>query len=440
MIFNIFSKSFYYFLVAFLAYGILYADEFSSSGYKVLDPVINSAEYSSSNTFKLWGNVSQIGNGLGSSSSFSNNAGFLTYPFASVPVVFASPSNSQVSLSWSSSVGFLGWTISSYKIGYSSNSSGPYSYINVGNTTSSSVTGLTNNLNYYFVVVALDIFGNDVATSTEISSTPVSSSGGSGSSGGGGGGGGGFIPTSQTSVTLSGRAYPGSKIFVLKDGQIAVTTVSDPGANFSVTLTDLSASNFNFSVYSEDNQKRRSEILTFPVTLTSGSNVTISNIFISPTIAVDKIEVKKGEDIMIFGQTIPSAEVTIQVNSEQEFFVKTPSDKNGAYFYMFDTSVLEIGGHSTKSKAILASTISPFSKLANFKVGSKTTLLQSQKCPTRGDLNSDCKVNLVDFSIAAFWYKKTISPSFKEIEKNQLNSDGKIDLVDFSIMAYNWTG
>jgi hypothetical protein len=49
-------------------------------------------------------------------------------------------------------------------------------------------------------------------------------------------------------------------------------------------------------------------------------------------------------------------------------------------------------------------------------------------------------VNLVDFSIAAYWYKRPLSADFKVKEAAKLNGDGKIDLVDFSIMAYYWTG
>jgi len=63
-----------------------------------------------------------------------------------------------------------------------------------------------------------------------------------------------------------------------------------------------------------------------------------------------------------------------------------------------------------------------------------------QKCPTKGDLNGDCRVNLVDFSIASFWYKKKLTGSVIQLEKTELSGDGIIDLKDFSIMAYYWTG
>jgi hypothetical protein len=62
------------------------------------------------------------------------------------------------------------------------------------------------------------------------------------------------------------------------------------------------------------------------------------------------------------------------------------------------------------------------------------------KCPGKGDVNSDCKVNLVDFSITAYWYKRDLSAAFTAIELAKLNGDGKVTLADFSIMAYYWTG
>lgn len=79
---------------------------------------------------------------------------------------------------------------------------------------------------------------------------------------------------------------------------------------------------------------------------------------------------------------------------------------------------------------------SPFSKAVSFKVGTKNVLAEKPAlCPKKGDLNNDCNVNLVDFSIAAYWYKKSNPPANLD-----LNNDAKIDLVDFSIMAYYWNG
>jgi hypothetical protein len=260
--------------------------------------------------------------------------------------------------------------------------------------------------------------------------------GGGGGSGGGGGGGG----ASLTQVIFSGRAYPKSTVTLLKDAQVAVSTIADNNAAFSITLSNLSGGNYIFSIYSEDNQGRRSSLLNFPVSVTSGATTKIEGIFIAPTIAADKIEVKKGDNIAIFGQSAPNSEITIVVNSEEEIFVKTSSDKNGVYLHNLDTSPLSMEQHFAKSKAALKGEITSFSQAISFIVGNRNVFAQFNKCPQKADLNGDCKVNLVDFSIAAYWYKRIISAEFAIKEKEKLNGDGKIDLVDFSIMAYYWTG
>ena len=252
---------------------------------------------------------------------------------------------------------------------------------------------------------------------------------------GGGGGGGGPIIQPVTSVTFAGHAYPKSTVTLLKDAQIAATTIADSNANFQINLTGLSAGNYIFSVYSEDNQGRRSSLLTFPVGVTKGATTNISGIFIAPTIDLDKSEVRRGDNVAIFGQSVPSGEITISVSSDEEFFSKVDSDEDGIYLYNFDTSVLEMGQHYTKSKAAKDGSISSFSKAIAFKVGAKNIFSQPAKAPEKGDMNSDKRVNLVDFSIAAYWYKRPSPPANVD-----LNNDGKVDLIDFSIMAYYWTG
>ena len=172
-----------------------------------------------------------------------------------------------------------------------------------------------------------------------------------------------------------------------------------------------------------------------------GATTNVRGIFIAPTIAVDKTEVKRGDNISIFGQSAPVSEITISINSAEEIFVKKMSDAGGVYLLNFDTSVLDMGQHLAKSKAAVDGEISSFSKTASFLVGTKSvTAAPPAKCPGKADLNNDCKVNLVDFSIAAYWYKRPLSAVFKATEKAKLNGDGKVDLTDFSIMAYYWTG
>jgi len=259
-----------------------------------------------------------------------------------------------------------------------------------------------------------------------------------------GGGGGGYVPPPTTTTTLpgtsqvnfKGRAYPKSTVTLLKDAQISATTIAGADANFQMSLSGISAGNYIFSVYSEDNRGNRSSLLTFPLSVTSGVTTNVTNIFISPTIDVNKSEVKRGENIAIFGQSAAQADIIISVSSDEEFFAKTISDKDGIYLYNFDTSVLEYGSHYTKSKAAIANQlISGFSYLVNFQVGTKTVLKELITKIIKGDSNNDKRVNLIDFSITAYWYKRPSPPATVD-----LNNDGEVTLVDFSIMAYYWTG
>lgn len=301
----------------------------------------------------------------------------------------------------------------------------------------SALTGYTVDTATNKVTVSTANFSTFALLGTAPATPPPSSttSGTSGSSGGGGGGGSGGVIASVTSVVFSGRAYPKSTITLLKDAQIAITTIAGADANFSISISGLSGGNYIFSVYSEDNKGVRSSLLTFPVGVSSGATTKIGGIFIAPTIAVDKSEVKQGDNIAIFGQSTPNSDVTISVNSDEEFFNKTKADTSGAYIYTFDTSPLDMGQHLTKSKAALNGEISSFSYTIGFAVGTKNILAKSSAVSTKGDLNGDKRVNLVDFSIVAYWYKRPLPPTSVDI-----NGDGKVNLIDLSIMAFYWTG
>ncbi|MEK7084458.1 MAG: hypothetical protein AAB932_04450, partial [Patescibacteria group bacterium] len=257
---------------------------------------------------------------------------------------------------------------------------------------------------------------------------------------GGGGGSAPSAPAAETKVIFSGRAYPLSKVYLLKDAQFSAQTVAGPDAKFEIELAGITEGNYVFTIYGEDADGRRSAPLAFPIALSKGATTRVSGLFIAPTISVDKSEVRRGDDIAIFGRSAPNADIVIAVHSNEEQFVSTASDRDGAYLYNFDTTPLDLGEHSTKSKARAGTDVSPFGNAVAFVVGTKTVDAQPKQCPAKADVNGDCKVNLVDFSIAAYWYKRPLSADFQRVEKEQLNGDGTVTLVDFSIMAYYWTG
>lgn len=433
------------------------ATDYTSSSFIVRDPVITvgGGISSSSSGFQVFSSIGQSATGQNTNASFTQRSGFLYFPSVTSPIVSATGGDGQVALTWTASSTALGFSVSGYQIGRSTTAGGPYTLTVLGNVLSSTVTGLANGTRYYFVISTLDAFGSVIVRSAEVFATPIAAPPQPQPSPGGGGGGGYYPPQPQpTGVTFEGRAYPNRTVTLVKDGQVAATTVAGPDAAFKVTLTGLSAGNYIFSIYSEDIKGLRSAPLILPVSVTAGVSTTIGGIFISPTIEVDKTEVKRGDNITIFGQSYPKTDIVIQVNSEEDFFVKTQADGGGVYLYDFDSSPLDLGEHTTKSKATQDGFISSSSRTVGFKVvrtKSKAKELPKPPAPDTGgsggagkcrktDVNCDGKVNLIDFSIVSYWYKRPLNDAFKKKEKEHFNGDGKIDLKDFSIMAFYWTG
>ncbi len=263
-------------------------------------------------------------------------------------------------------------------------------------------------------------------------------------SGGGGGGGGVYVPPpAETRVIIQGMAYPMANVTVLKDGVVAGSTIADPGASFKIELTNLTAGVWTFSLWAEDNKGRRSQTFSFTVTITAGVTTTISNIFLPPTIDLTTDRVKKGETLGILGQTAPQSEIIIYVYSPTEPLIKkTKADLVGAYFYNLDTTPLEIGQHSVKSKAQAPNgLITDFSKTLSFQVLEElpTKPPPTEKCH-KANLNCDFDkkdrntINFVDVSILLYNWGKPKNP------RADLNGDGKVNYTDLSILLYYWTG
>lgn len=273
----------------------------------------------------------------------------------------------------------------------------------------------------------------------------ASSNSNSGSSGGGGGGGsssGGSYSsppssTGTTTVILKGLAYPSSTVTVLKDGAVVANTTADPGAQFSVSITGLGTGIYSFSLYALDINGNKSPTLSFFQSLTNGSSTTVDNLFLGPSIGVSHTEIKQGDTITIFGYTAPQSDVSVFVNSPQAFVEKITANAIGAWVKAFNTSVLEVGGHHTKSQSAKVNLLSEYSQTVAFTVGSASIKAapKSGTCQI-ADMNCNGRVGLTDLSIILYNYNK---PTLTNLRAD-LNKDGVVNLTDFSILLYYWTG
>jgi hypothetical protein len=264
---------------------------------------------------------------------------------------------------------------------------------------------------------------------------------GTGTNAGGGGGGSAATPGplagTPTVVNFSGMAYPSSKVVILQDGVQVLTTTADVNANFSAALSNLQQGSYTFSIYTEDSNGLHSVSFSFPVYVMTGTTVNVGDIVLAPTINVDKPQVKRGDLEAIFGFAAPNSQVNISVYSDSEHLVTATTSRTGVYLYNFDTTPLEYGVHNAQSHSIIVNKISAETDPVSFIVATTNQAIAPTNCSASiGDTNCDKKVNLVDFSVMAYWYKKGGTPP-KNVD---LNHDGKIDLIDFSILAYHWTG
>jgi hypothetical protein len=245
-------------------------------------------------------------------------------------------------------------------------------------------------------------------------------------------------------VFFSGIAYPGSTVTLLRDGQFLAATVSGPDAKFEIDVKGVAPGTFVYTLQSQDSNNIYSKVYSFPVAVTAGVGTVISGIFLPPTIDTDKSQVRRGDPIMILGSSAPNARIDLVVHSQQEIVETTHSDKNGIWQYQLDTIMLEYGDHNATARWKLATSMSPLSAEAPFVVGLKSVSKQiggsssnqtqaGKRCAAIADLNCDGRVDAIDFSILAYWYKRPNPPANVD-----LSHDGKIDARDFSILAYYW--
>ncbi len=260
---------------------------------------------------------------------------------------------------------------------------------------------------------------------------------GSGGSGGSPGGSSGFNPGSETEsdtkVKIMGKSYPHADVHILVDGKVIGIVKTDAKADFYFETDEVSSGVASFSFWSEDSLGLKSTLLSLTFRVISGAVTTITGVYIAPTIDVSENSVRKGEDITIYGATIPDTEVHVHINSEEEHIKETASLEDGKWELVFNTEPLAEDFHTAKALfqvAVEGNIIrSGFSKSVSFYVGK---VGGEAVCPG-ADLNGDGRVNLVDFSILLFWWGT-------DNECADQNQDGKVDLIDFSIMMFYWTG
>jgi hypothetical protein len=275
-----------------------------------------------------------------------------------------------------------------------------------------------------------------------------SGSGGTGGGGGGGSGpnsgdesGGGFessdgpFESGDGQVTISGYAYPGARITVLVDGQIAETGSANSTGAYSILVDEIASGAYTFGVYAQDDTGERSSTFSTSFTVSGARASRLSNINISPSIVVSPNPAEPGETITFSGYTLPDATVTVQTGRSDGTGTETLtafSDRDGEWLVSYNTAGLGRDTYRVRASAEqLDGRAAGFSDYEFYGIG------QEADTPLAPDLNRDGFVNLIDFSIMLFWWQTNGGDSDPPADINQ---DGNVSLTDFSILLFNWTG
>jgi hypothetical protein len=269
---------------------------------------------------------------------------------------------------------------------------------------------------------------------------PPSTGGGSGGQGGGGVAGGNQFPAEPLApqITLSGKTFPGGTVTVLKDNLAFKETTAGNDGSFQTTATDLPQGTYTFSIYARDSAGTRTSSYSTTLTIISGTRNVVSGIFLSPSVKVEKDTLAAAEPAELSGFSVPGSAVQLQVIPQKKGAITdaeivrqtVQAGTSGAWNFSLSTAALALNTYEVRAKATHDTLgTSPLSQAAYFGLGRGP----SPDFCRRSDLNTDSKVNLVDFSILLFHWNSTNPLA-------DINLDGKVNLVDFSVQLFCWTG
>ncbi len=236
----------------------------------------------------------------------------------------------------------------------------------------------------------------------------------------------------QTAVTFSGLAYPKATVSILKEGAPAISVIADITGYFTATLEEKYDSTIVYTLYAVDISGNKSLLINYPIVVYTGYITHLSGIRFAPTIVIDKAQVRAGDYLTVFGYSLPSVGMEVFIEGKQKKSFTLTSNSNGTYKIILPMTDLPKGDYVVYVRYANDARIS---KLVKFIIGDtnipNTDIVEN----VPGDCNYDGIINLVDFSVLAFWYNKENPPKCVDT-----NGDNKINLVDFSILAFWWTG
>lgn len=245
---------------------------------------------------------------------------------------------------------------------------------------------------------------------------------------------GGGVNIPKTSTRFSGEAYPDAIVTILKNGKNEISVKSNKLGLFDATIEETYNSTILYSLIARDIAGNKSLLINYPLVISAGYLTHLSGVRFPPTIVLDKIQVILGDFLTIGGYSLPKKELEIIIEDQDKKINKKftlISHDTGHYNITLPLNNLPKGNYLAYIKY---NDNNRQSKLVRFVIGDTNISSIDTSLNIPGDFNNDGIINLVDFSILAFWYKKNNPPLYVDINKDKI-----VDITDFSILAFYWT-
>jgi hypothetical protein len=165
-----------------------------------------------------------------------------------------------------------------------------------------------------------------------------------------------FPPAAQPPVTVSasigeyylsvsGYIAPFASIALIIDGIYYRGTVADANGNFSITNVRIKAGFTGFCLQAKDFHNLGESYSCFTVPPAKGS-IRKDNIFLPPTLALQRTEIAAGSSVLAFGYTMPGATVRLHIAGR---ILTVKADQNG--YFVVTISGLKAGEYQLYADA-----------------------------------------------------------------------------------------
>jgi hypothetical protein len=220
----------------------------------------------------------------------------------------------------------------------------------------------------------------------------------------------------------------------MRDGLEIGTTQANAQGKFIFNRTNLTSGDAIIGLWATDNARRRSITWTFAIALPPSAQAKGAGIILPPTISLQSDVVAPAGSLFVQGASTPGSSVLVSfLPGKSETAVSVGLD--GLWKYTRTGASFDLGEYYIKARTILppGQDKSEWSQLVPFTVGVPKP---GSQCENGPDVNGDGKIDLIDFSILAFWWDQRVVTG----ATYDLNCDDRVTLADFSILAFSWSG